>query len=299
MSDPRSTVHGGTLDSPGAVGDVSPTGPRRVIRSPEQVALDLGIAGPMSRILAFSIDYGIILIADVVVLLALLFAASTLSIADPFLAELDELAIDSEDGTLRIDGIFLLLMAVLVLVDFVLQWLYFVFFELVMQGRSPGKAALALRVMRDGGLPGTMRESMLRNLLRMVDMLPSSYFVGLVSMVLSKQGKRLGDFAAGTIVVREDRPGAAPSLDSVALPEEVAVFRFDRAQLSKVGRTERRLVRQTLRRLPHLAPQQREAILARAVDVMRNRIDFEEPLDPAMREAFLHALLRAAEGRAL
>jgi len=267
-------------------------GPRRLIRSPEQVALDLGIAGPMSRILAFSIDYGLILLADVVVVLALVFLLGTVGVAQPFL---DRLATDSETGSLQIDGVLLFGLAFLLIVDFALQWLYFVFFELVMQGRSPGKAALHLRVVRDGGLPVTLRDSMLRNLLRMVDMLPSSYFVGLVSMVFSRQGKRLGDYAASTLVVREERPGAAPPLASGPLPPEAQAFRFDREQLAAVGRAERRLLRQTLRRLDHLEPRRREEALARATDVMCRRIGFEEPVERTARQSFLLALLRAVE----
>ena len=62
--------------------------------------------------------------------------------------------------------------AVWIIVEFVFQWGYFVICELLMQGRSPGKAALGLRVVRDGGLPISLRESMVRNLMRVVDMLP-------------------------------------------------------------------------------------------------------------------------------
>lgn len=80
---------------------------------------------------------------------------------------------------------------------------YFVVSEMLMDGQSPGKRMAGLRVVRDDGSPITFLDSALRNIIRVVDMLPFFYSVGLIAMFFSKRAKRLGDMAAGTIVVKE------------------------------------------------------------------------------------------------
>jgi hypothetical protein len=150
-------------------------------------------------------------------------------------------------------------------------------------------------VVCDGGAPITLRESLIRNLLRVVDILPANYLVGLVAMVVSPEGKRLGDVAAGTVVVRMDRPSAAlpfPNEEDVA----ASAFRFDRSHVARLGRAERALLRQTLRRVETLPPGTAEAALARAVDVLRARIGYG-PVEPGERIHFLRAMLRATRRR--
>lgn len=79
---------------------------------------------------------------------------------------------------------------------------YFTFWEMVTGGRSPGKAMVGLRVMCCNGQPLDFRGSAVRNLMRVVDMLPMSYVVGFVAMMMSHDRQRLGDRAAGTVVIR-------------------------------------------------------------------------------------------------
>jgi uncharacterized RDD family membrane protein YckC len=282
-----------------AVRRESSLGAAQVIRSPEQVALDLPLAGPMSRMLAFSVDYGIVLILELLVFSALIFAA--MSMADLDQLEriggwIEETQAGLEQGDFELGSWFLVMLAVWVAVDFVLQWGYFVVCELSMQGRSPGKASIGLRVVRDGGLPVTLRESVLRNLLRMVDMLPSQYLVGLISMVISKDVRRLGDFAAGTIVVREERaPPARPIQVPDQPPAGQTAFRFDHDQLAAVGPVELRLVRQTLRRLDELPSWKARLVLARTVEALCTRIGWTETLTAGDQREFLIALLRDAD----
>ena len=80
---------------------------------------------------------------------------------------------------------------------------YFILFELLMHGQTPGKKAMKIRVMRDDGTPVTANEVLVRNILRLVDFLPFGYALGAVVMFPSPLSKRLGDLAAGTIVVKE------------------------------------------------------------------------------------------------
>ncbi|MCO5186637.1 MAG: RDD family protein [Anaerolineae bacterium] len=90
--------------------------------------------------------------------------------------------------------------AIFVLPDFII-WAYYIVFELVWNGQSPGKRLTKLRVMQAEGRPVTLTGSMLRNLVRFIDFLPIFYGVGVIAMFISKQSRRLGDFAGGTLVV--------------------------------------------------------------------------------------------------
>ncbi len=84
---------------------------------------------------------------------------------------------------------------------FFIEWLYPIVFELARSGATPGKQAMGLRVVMDTGLPVTPAGSIIRNLLRTADFLPLAYGFGIVAMLLNGQCKRLGDLAAGTLVV--------------------------------------------------------------------------------------------------
>lgn len=278
-----------------------------MVRSPEQVALDLPLAGPMSRALAFSVDLGLLFLLQLALFVAALFvlfaAAQAWGSTEAVGAWLEELAgLEEAELRSRLGDVAALFLALTVLAQFVCEWGYFVACERALGGRSPGKALLGLRVVRDGGLPLTLRASVVRNLLRMVDMLPTAYLVGLVSMVASREHKRLGDHAAGTLVIRTDRPAPAPPVVAAAAPgaaggaaDAEPVWRFDRQELRAVGPDERRLLRQTLRRAEELEGRQRDRVLERTVSVVCGRLGRSEPVPAAERAAFLACLLGAAE----
>jgi hypothetical protein len=186
-------------------------------------------------------------------------------------------------------------MSFLIILQLAIEWIYFVFLEMTTGGRSMGKAIVKLRVVSDGGHPLSFGQSVARNLLRAADILPGSYLVGLISMIASSEGKRLGDLAAGTVVIRQDRPAAAAPL--TAQPDDrTDPFRFDHQQVAKLGPQELRLIRQTLRRLPELPDDQARAILDRSVQALTQRIE-HAPVSAAEQKAFLHALLLAVERR--
>ncbi|BBP81680.1 MULTISPECIES: RDD family protein [Pseudomonas] len=108
-------------------------------------------------------------------------------------------------------SVFLLLgqfgMGLGLIVTFLVTWWYMVLFEVLNQGRSPGKHLMGLRVVHDDGTPVGWSSSLVRNLLRFVDILPFGYALGILSTLMHPAFKRLGDLAAGTLVVyREDKP---------------------------------------------------------------------------------------------
>ena len=108
--------------------------------------------------------------------------------------------------------------AVLYIAVFLLNWLYSVVFELRAGAATPGKRALGLQVIMDNGLPITPAASFIRNLLRAVDMLPLLYGFGLIGIIFRADNKRIGDLAAGTLVVYRSPPTAKVTLP-VAEPQ--------------------------------------------------------------------------------
>src|SRR6476659_3481043 len=92
---------------------------------------------------------------------------------------------------------------------------YDVLFEVRSRGRTPGKRWTGLRVVRTGGAPVTFVPSCVRNVMRLVDILPALYAIGMASIFITRQNQRLGDLAAGTLIVR-DRPGGLGAQESAA-----------------------------------------------------------------------------------
>jgi uncharacterized RDD family membrane protein YckC len=176
----------------------------RRVPTPEGIELTLRLAGPVPRAFAWVIDF----VIRAAALWALLIAVQ------PF-AKLG--------------------MAVFLLAYFFLEWLFPAWCEVRLRGATPGKKALGLMVLHDDGTPVTWPAALTRNLLRFVDFLPAFYGVGLIATVLNRDFKRLGDLAAGTVVVYRDRaatgfavPPAAPLAPAIALSaaEQRAILDF-------------------------------------------------------------------------
>jgi uncharacterized RDD family membrane protein YckC len=267
----------------------------QVVHSPEQYRIELPLAGPTSRILAYAIDYGLIFVLS---MLLFIVALAYTSVAQQISEQVKELVEASQSGNpnaLAESNALLMLLGLVIIAQLITEWGYFIFCEMTMNGRSPGKAALKLRVVGDGGHPLSFGQSVARNLLRAVDVLPMFYIVGMVAMVISPEAKRLGDMAAGTVVIRLDRPARAAPVDAL-VEGNPEMFRVDHEQAARIGPDELRLARQTLRRLPELVPDQAELALARTVDVLVARLE-HEPVPAEHRKSFLHALIRTAERR--
>ncbi|KPV41315.1 hypothetical protein AN478_01630 [Thiohalorhabdus denitrificans] len=154
-------------------------------------------------------------------------------------------------------------------VVFLVEWFYPVYFELFHGGATPGKMALGLHAIQDNGAPLEWRGALLRNLLRAADFLPFLYGLGLVVMVLTGRFQRLGDLAAGTLVVydteRHDQrdsgvQGTLPPPVPLSLEEQQAVLAFAErgGQLSPQRRAELAAVLAPL--LPAGAPEPETAL---------------------------------------
>ncbi|HEY8938750.1 MAG TPA: RDD family protein [Cellvibrio sp.] len=99
------------------------------------------------------------------------------------------------------------------ILTFLLEWFYPVFFEVTRNGRTPGKKWMGIRVVNDDGTPITFGPSLLRNLLRVVDFLPMAYLTGIIASLCNRQFKRLGDLAAGSMVIYDAPPLREPSFE--------------------------------------------------------------------------------------
>ncbi len=165
----------------------------RKLETPESIDLDIHIAGPLVRSLAFLLD------------------------------SLIKIAIQIGSST-----VFMLLgdtgIAVLLIFSFALEWFYPVLFEVLNHGQTPGKKSMGIAVVNDDNTPVGWSASIVRNFLRIVDFLPASYITGLVAMTLNRDFKRIGDLAAGTVVIYRDPKRPAPQLpDNRATPPPVAL----------------------------------------------------------------------------
>ena len=166
----------------------------RRVATPEGIELTLRLAGPVPRALAWAIDLAI--------RAAVLFAVSILAAA------------------LGRAG-----MGVILLTAFFVEWLLPAWFEASWNGQTPGKRAMGIAVLNDDGTPLRWPGALTRNLLRAVDFLPLLYGVGLTTMLANRDFKRLGDLAAGTVVVYSNEkitaarkiPEAAPIVPPVSL----------------------------------------------------------------------------------
>lgn len=173
---------------------MSETPDQLTIDTPEQVAIRFPIAGIGSRFLAILADSVLQVIAYIVIFLVILLILTSAP---------------------RINGLILerlgdkWIIAAIILFYFLLYWGYYTLFEAFWNGQTPGKRLCKLRVIRDSGRQITFFESMTRNLIRVIDAFPSFYAVGIVTMLCNRRNKRLGDFAAGTLVVHERVPEPA------------------------------------------------------------------------------------------
>lgn len=187
-----------------------------IIETPERVPLEFALASIGNRFLAVAIDHfiqylSIFLIAWMAISLGNLGGPSGIGDPEHFFSEMPKWTL-----------------AVMIVGIFVIFASYFILFEWLWNGQTPGKRLLKLRVIREDGRPLTLWEAIARNLLRIADAIPGFVFpvysVGLITIFLSSRDQRLGDVFAGTVVIRE-RTDEAPSFaDTFSNPVSDTAF---------------------------------------------------------------------------
>lgn len=183
--------------------------------------------------------------------------------------------------------------AVAIAVVFLIYWGYFVLFETFWKGQTPGKRWAKIRVIKDSGRPISAFESMSRNLLRVADMFPGFYGVGVITMILNKQNRRLGDFVAGTLVVHETSDKESALFFNTA---ESTDFIFPQAV--KLTLQEAELIEAFLARRLDIPPAVRQQNAQRIAQMVATRLSIPPESRPADNENFLEILVREFRNRA-
>ena len=258
----------------------------RTVVTPEQVSVTYTLAGVGTRFAATLLDTCIQGAVAGVILLAL----AALAAEGPFevLAPLEQTASAW-------------VLAVVVIAIFAVIWGYFIFWETIWNGQTPGKRAAGIRVLRDGGYPLDFRAAFVRNVARYVDFLPALYGVGALTIFLSRDSKRLGDYAAGTIVVVDSRPAPAFKSPAPAPAQEAYPLLGDLSALNLRGITREQfaVVDRFLTRRLDLSENVRAEMARKIALPLIAIIGMEPPVgDPYPYETFLAELAAAYRSRA-
>ncbi len=246
-----------------------------IIETPERVPLHFALASIGNRFLACAFDHALQTLC-----IALLYLIFTLV----------------DFGSLRDAPKWAL--ALLIIMVFVIWTSYFVVFEWRWNGQTPGKRWLKLRVIREDGRPITFWEAAVRNLLRLFDIQPFPFYsIGLISVFISTRDQRVGDFVAGTVVVRE-RETEAPTFSQVfnasvsdtALRRSFKAVQFT-AEISSITEREIEAVETYLRRRYDLPDQARVWMAWRVAMPLLYKLRPAYDLATFTYEGFLEELL--------
>jgi len=252
------------------------------INTPENVAFEYQVAGIGSRFLAAMLDTLLIFLLQGAVIAAFLL----------ILYVLGETALAKNLSAWAIAG--------LGLVTFLFYWGYYVFFEILWNGQTPGKRRTGIRVIRSDGTPITLSESLIRNLARIVDLLPAAYGVGILTMFIDKRSRRLGDLAAGTLVVHDRAPISIQSLSvKRAVNHSMQGFKplsLDGFPLERLTNDDQSLIDDFLSRRDQLT--HRGTLAIQILNTLHARLGLPQPaISPSEAEDTLVAILQAAQKR--
>ncbi len=241
------------------------------IDTPEQVHLEFALAGVGSRFMATLLDsiiQGLLYIA--------IFVAAGLIASAPLA---------------RLTGRWAVALAIFA--AFVVYWGYYAIFESVWKGQTPGKKWAGIRVIKDSGRPITPFEAAARNLVRIIDYLPSFYAVGLVTMLLNDKHRRVGDYVAGTLVVHE-----SSDRESALFFNTTANSQFAIPQASHLTLQEAELIETFLSRRLDIPAEIRQQNGQRIADMVSARLGITPDVRPADNENFLELLVKEFRNRA-
>ena len=263
-----------------------------IIETPERVPLHFALASIGNRFLAVAIDHFIQYLAIILISLAVLsFAGLTSNLfGEGFFQEMPKWTV-----------------AILIIIIFALFSGYFVFFEWLWNGQTPGKRLMKLRVIREDGRPITLWEALARNLLRIFDAVPGFvlpiYSIGLITIFMSSRDQRIGDMFAGTVVVRE-RTDEAPTF-AETFSNRISDLAFHRVQkrtdfkanLASITESEIEVVEAFLRRRWDLTDKQRLWMAWRVALPLMYKLKPNYDLQTFSYEGFLEELVQRFHSR--
>lgn len=234
------------------------------IKVPEGIEFSMPIADPLSRALAVLIDFGIKITVSLLFALIVVLASSLL--AD-------------------------LAYAIWLIGGFAIYLLYPVFFEWYWRGQTPGKRMLKLRVVDASGLNLTFSQILVRNLVRLVDMMPGGYMIGGCFALFTRQGQRLGDIAAGTVVISQ-RKVSMPDIELLkpAQYNSLRDYVYVSARLRQLtSPDEALLIANSILRRDELEPASRLKVFSALREYFESKARYPEALTLGMSdEQYLH-----------
>ena len=259
-----------SIEPPNAGLTLGPLADQLTIETPEQTSLDFEVAGIGSRFLA--IAYDTILQSLVAIIVGIAGSLITRGIR----------------GIMPRVGVWWA--AILLLFYFFLYFGYYAVFEIIWNGQTPGKRKAGIRVIKDSGRPLTPAESIGRNLMRIVDWLPSLYAVGLACAFFTKGNKRLGDLVVGSIVVRETSlSDLKPIAPSSSAPGSFLAATFGQLGASNLSPDEFLIIESFLNRRAALEPYVRYRMADEVLRRIKPKLNL--PNDPSISsEKILEAL---------
>lgn len=254
------------------------------IDTPELVTIEFPLAGIGSRFIALLVDY---LIWGAAFLVLSLLAALILPDIKAFSKISEQWAT-----------------ALFIIIFFLFNWGYFTLFEAFWNGRTPGKRVARIRVIQRTGQAIGLFESMTRNLVRYVDQFPFFYAVGVLAVFVTRQHQRLGDLAAGTLVVRDREPdtplwGESGSRTFTAhlfapgspIPEPHTALTLPTAGIAKLAVSDLEVLEGFFSRRLDMSLATRQALAVRIASAIQAKSGLEPPAGASI-ETFLEATAR-------
>ncbi|HEY9615872.1 MAG TPA: RDD family protein [Microcoleaceae cyanobacterium] len=256
--------------------------PRISLSTPESVELEFTLAGLGNRAIALLIDYHIL----GAILLGFWILWYVLSVG--LLSTLSK-------GDNDYSAAPLWLLAIALLLNFALYNGYFVFFETVWRGQTPGKRITKIRVIQDDGRPIGLPQAALRAILRLVD---DFFFIGLFFIALGKHEKRIGDWAAGTIVVQENRAEAKTNIVISDVAKELAITLPETTDFAQLLPDDYAVIREYLQRRERMAMEARSELSLKLARQLRSLILLETIPPNLTSDQFLEAVYLAYQQQA-
>lgn len=242
------------------------------VQTPESVELEFTLAGIGNRTLALLIDY----LVWGCVLLVVLIVWGIVAIQLP--------------NYIRSKDIELWLTAISMVIAFAIYVGYFVFFETLWQGQTPGKRYAKIRVIRDDGQPVGLSQALLRSLLRPID---DFLFIGVLMIILGNREKRLGDWAAGTLLVQNERPIVSATFQTSEQAKPLAIELSNTAEMSQLLPDDFAVIREYLQRRSLMETKARSDVSLQLARQTRQLIGLQDLPFQMTPDLFLEAVYLA------
>lgn len=250
---------------------------RYQVETPESVALEFTLAGIGNRLYAVLIDY--ICLGAIIFVLLIIWAVLAYNIS----------AYGADDWQLW-------LTAVQIFLIFAVYVGYFVFFETLWQGQTPGKRRAKIRVIRGDGRPVGLQEASLRALFRPIDDL---LYIGALMIIFGRREKRIGDLLADTLVIRESRDQRGDRLQ-LQQPKQAKILAAELAQwpgLERITADHWLVIRDYLLQRGDLLPRARKQAEVRLANQLQDRLRLTSPLADTPPDVLLEAVYLACQNR--